>query len=292
LSDRRDCELRGTATKRQVARQQRALGRFSVRRTRAEAATESKRCEILEEAVNVATLHSSFRTGNHPHRQPSRLARFLQFTEHPPPVLDMVAHASSAATVAAVLALALTAATTAVSTAAALSIPTAAALRAAFPPDDYVLDLTELRAKATPGGGEVRAATLATHPVLGLPDLGTAVALITLPAGAINPPHMHPRAAETMIVSAGTVEAYVIGEAGGRTVHTLSPHGVALLPRALLHGQRCVSEDVDCEFFAVLNAADPGVMAAAPRLCDAPLADVADAFGVDRATAQAVCVHV
>lgn len=275
-----------------MARQQRTLGRFSVRLTRAEATTESKWCEIQEEAIDVATLHGAFPTGNHPHRRQSLLSRFLQLTSHSPLALDMVTHASSAATVAAFLALALTAATTAVSTTAALSIPTNAALRAAFPPDDYVLDLTELPAKATPGGGEVRAATLATHPVLGLPDLGTAVALITLPAGAINPPHAHPRAAETMVVTAGTVEAYVIGEAGGRTVHTLSPHGVALLPRALLHGQRCVSEDVDCEFLAVLNAADPGVMAVAPRLCDAPLADVADAFGVDRATAQAVCAHV
>eukprot|EP00168_Porphyra_purpurea_P004375 TRINITY_DN1516_c0_g1_i2.p2 TRINITY_DN1516_c0_g1~~TRINITY_DN1516_c0_g1_i2.p2 ORF type:complete len:110 (-),score=38.63 TRINITY_DN1516_c0_g1_i2:552-881(-) len=93
----------------------------------------------------------------------------------------MVAHSSSAATVAAVVALALAAATAVASPAAALSIPTGAALRGAFQPGDFVFDLTELRAKATPGGGEVRSATLATHPILGLPDLGTAVALITSP---------------------------------------------------------------------------------------------------------------
>eukprot|EP00170_Pyropia_yezoensis_P003854 contig_16075_g3865 len=171
--------------------------------------------------------------------------------------------------------------------------PTLASRRAAFAASDYVVvDMGALPAKTTPGGGAVRVASLGTHPVLGLPDLDAAAGLITLPPGAVNPPHLHPRAAETMAVTAGTVQVYIIDSdaatpADRRVVqHTLRPRGVAFLPRALLHGQRCVGDEA-CAFFAILSSADPGVHAAGPRLCDAPTADVAAALGVEAAAAEA-----
>ncbi|GAB0495917.1 hypothetical protein MMPV_007227 [Pyropia vietnamensis] len=173
--------------------------------------------------------------------------------------------------------------------------PTLASQRAAYDAADYVVtDMGALPGKATPGGGTVRVAALGSHPVLGLPDLDTAAGLVTLPPGAVNPPHLHPRAAETMAVTAGTLEVYIIDSDSAtppdrRVVrHTLRPRGVAFLPRSLLHGQRCVGEEV-CSFFAVLSSADPGVHAAAHRLCDAPTADVAAVLGVDAAAVAAVC---
>lgn len=175
------------------------------------------------------------------------------------------------------------------------SRPSLAAQQAAFDAADYLVpDMGALPAKATPGGGTVRVASLGSHPVLGLPDLDTAAGFITLPPGAVNPPHLHPRAAETMAVTGGTLEVYFVDSNGAtppdrRVVrHTVRARGVAFLPRALLHGQRCVSGEA-CTFFAFLSSADPGVHAAANRLCDAPAEDVAAALKVDATAVEAIC---
>ncbi|GAB0498389.1 hypothetical protein MMPV_009732 [Pyropia vietnamensis] len=178
---------------------------------------------------------------------------------------------------------------------AAAERPTLASQRAAYDAADYVVtDMGGAPRQGYPGRWDSASGGAGQPPRARAPRPRYRCGARYPPPGAVNPPHLHPRAAETMAVTAGTLEVYIIDSDSAtppdrRVVrHTLRPRGVAFLPRSLLHGQRCVGEEV-CSFFAVLSSADPGVHAAAHRLCDAPTADVAAVLGVDAAAVAAVC---
>lgn len=180
-------------------------------------------------------------------------------------------------------------------TLAAPLFPTAATLRSRFAAADYVIDTNTIRG---PRGrsGTVRPATVATFPILGLPDVDASLVRVTLAGGAHGAPHTHPRASELLYLLRGTLDVYVVEEnsAAPRArviANTLAVGGVAAFPRGLLHGQHCVSAG-GCEFLAALNAADPGSVTAAPRLCDAPMAAVAAALGVPVRAAARACGRV
>lgn len=174
--------------------------------------------------------------------------------------------------------------------------PTAAALRSSFAAADYAIDTNTIRG---PRGrvGSVRPATVGTFPLLGLPDVDMALVRVTLAGGAHGPPHTHPRSAELLYLLRGTLDVYVVEEnpAGApraRVIaNTLAVGGMSAFPRGLVHGQRCVSAG-GCEYIAALNAADPGSVAVAPRLCDAPMEAVAAALGVPVRAAARACGRV
>ncbi|GAB0498012.1 hypothetical protein MMPV_009352 [Pyropia vietnamensis] len=172
---------------------------------------------------------------------------------------------------------------------------TAAGLRSRFVAADYAIDTNAIPG-STSRSGTVRPATVANFPILGLPDVDAALVRVTLAPGAHGPPHTHPRASELLFLLRGTLNVYVVEEnsAAPRTrviTNTLRVGHMAVFPRGLLHGQRCVSAG-GCEYVATLDSADPGTVAVAPRLCDAPMAAVAAALGVPVRAAARVCGRV
>lgn len=173
--------------------------------------------------------------------------------------------------------------------------PTAATLRSRFVAADYAIDTNAIHG-STSRSGTVRPATVANFPVLGLPDVDAALLRVTLAPGAHGPPHTHPRASELLFLLRGTLNVYMVEEnsAAPRTrviTNTLRVGRMAVFPRGLLHGQRCVSAG-GCEYVAALDSADPGTVAVAPRLCDAPMAAVAAALGVPVRAAARACGRV
>lgn len=168
--------------------------------------------------------------------------------------------------------------------------PTAAQLRAKFNDADFAIDTTKIA--GTPNdAGNIRAGNQGVFPVLGLPDVDTSFALISLDEFAHNLPHTHPRASETLFLTKGILEVFIVEENGPsvRVIeNTLHPGGLAVFPRGLIHGQRCVAWK-GCEAVAVLGKGDPGTITVSARFCDAPDAAVASALGVSEEAAKRVC---
>lgn len=168
--------------------------------------------------------------------------------------------------------------------------PTAAQLRAKFDDADFAIDTSKI-VGAPNDAGNVRAGNQGVFPVLGLPDVDTSFALINLDEFAHNLPHTHPRASETLFLTKGIMEVFIVEENGPsvRVIeNTLHPGGLAVFPRGLIHGQRCVAPK-GCEAVAVLGKGDPGTITVSARFCDAPDEAVASALGVSEAAAKQVC---
>ncbi|KAK1863735.1 hypothetical protein I4F81_006289 [Pyropia yezoensis] len=94
----------------------------------------------------------------------------------------------------------------------------------------------------------IRAATVEQCPVMAMADLGVSYYHVLLQAGTHHVPHLHPRAAEVLLVTAGTVDVFFLEEGGDGTGpaprlirNNVDAAGVALFPRGLLHGVTCVS---------------------------------------------------
>ncbi|GAB0493995.1 hypothetical protein MMPV_005283 [Pyropia vietnamensis] len=172
--------------------------------------------------------------------------------------------------------------------------PTAAELRAKFDDSDFAIDTNQIKGSRN-GAGNIRGGNQGTFPVLGLPDVDTAFALVSLDENAHNLPHTHPRASETLFLTKGKLEVFIVEENGPSPVrvieNTLRPGGLAVFPKGLVHGQRCVARD-GCEAMVVLNSGDPGTVTVSARLCDAPVEAVAAALGVSEAAAMRVCERI
>lgn len=171
--------------------------------------------------------------------------------------------------------------------------PTAQSMRSRFPDSAFAIDTRRMQGSKKPGG-TLRSGTVSSYPVLGLPDINSAFARVTLRPGGVNLPHIHPRASETLYLVKGVLRVFIVEEnaAGGRPTrvitNTLRRKAVGVFPSGLIHGQRCVSRR-GCEFVAVLGAADPGVITVGARFCDSPAADLAAALGGPPSRALQMC---
>lgn len=171
--------------------------------------------------------------------------------------------------------------------------PTASELRAKFDDADFAIDTSKIRG-APNGAGNVRSGNQGTFPVLGLPDVDTSFALLSLDENAHNLPHTHPRGSETLFLTKGTMEVFIVEENGPsvRVIeNTIRPGGLAVFPKGLVHGQRCVARH-GCEAVVVLGSGDPGTVTVSARLCDAPVEAVAAALGVSEEAAMRVCDRI
>lgn len=176
---------------------------------------------------------------------------------------------------------------------AASLFPTAVEVRAKFDDSDFAIDTNKIRG-APNDAGNIRAGNQGAFPVLGLPDVDTSFALISLEENAHNLPHTHPRASETLFLTKGSLEVFIVEENGPsvRVIeNTLHPGGLAVFPKGLIHGQRCVARR-GCEAVAVLGNGDPGTVTVSARLCDAPDEAVASALGVSEEAAARVCAKI
>ncbi|GAB0491505.1 hypothetical protein MMPV_002759 [Pyropia vietnamensis] len=170
---------------------------------------------------------------------------------------------------------------------------TAQSLRSRFQDSAFAIDTRNIKGTNKPGGS-LRSGTVSKYPVLGLPDINSAFARVTLRPGGVNLPHIHPRASETLYLVRGVLRVFIVEEnpTGGAPTrvitNTLYRKAVGIFPRGLIHGQRCVSRR-GCEFIAVLGAADPGVITVGARFCDSPVADLAAALGAPPSRALQMC---
>ncbi|GAB0494646.1 hypothetical protein MMPV_005942 [Pyropia vietnamensis] len=142
----------------------------------------------------------------------------------------------------------------------------------------------------------IRAATVKQCPVMGMEDLRVSYYHVLLQSGTHHVPHQHPRAAEGLIVTTGTVDVFFVEECGavasGSTSrllrNTVSAGGVAVFPLGLLHGVSCVSTS-PCTYLSTHPHADPGVVLTGATICAGPIADVAAMLGVPHEDAAVVC---
>jgi len=169
--------------------------------------------------------------------------------------------------------------------------PTAVQLRAKFADADFAIDTTKIGGNPN-AAGNLRGANVGSFPMLGLPGIDTSFALVTLAPDAHNLPHSHPRASETLYLTKGKLDVFIVEENSAAPVrvieNTLRPGGVAVFPTGLIHGQRCVAKG-GCEFLAVLGSADPGTVTVGARLCDGPVEAVAASFGVPGRVVEKLC---
>eukprot|EP00180_Rhodochaete_pulchella_P003419 Plantae.Rhodophyta-Rhodochaete_pulchella.ctg5816.p1 GENE.Plantae.Rhodophyta-Rhodochaete_pulchella.ctg5816~~Plantae.Rhodophyta-Rhodochaete_pulchella.ctg5816.p1 ORF type:complete len:178 (-),score=18.73 Plantae.Rhodophyta-Rhodochaete_pulchella.ctg5816:1033-1497(-) len=104
----------------------------------------------------------------------------------------------------------------------------------------------------------------------GLLGNGAAIARVTLQPGAINQPHIHPRAAEMLYLVHGMLRVCFVEENGGsRFCNDLRAGEAAIFPIGTIHYQQNFGHSV-VEFIAVLTSDNPGVTTLPARLFDLP----------------------
>ncbi|XP_064958631.1 germin-like protein 9-3 [Musa acuminata AAA Group] len=80
-------------------------------------------------------------------------------------------------------------------------------------------------------------ATMAEFPALGGQSVSYAV--LSFPAGSVNPPHTHPRAAELLFLIDGYLEVGFVDTANKLYTQTLQPGDLFVFPKGLVHYQYC-----------------------------------------------------
>ncbi|KAA0025260.1 germin-like protein subfamily 3 member 2 [Cucumis melo var. makuwa] len=128
--------------------------------------------------------------------------------------------------------------------------------------DDFVFS----GAKSAGPFSETGFATVAANPINfpGLNTLGMSLVRVDLKEGAINPPHVHPRAAEMVYVVQGKVYAGFV-DSGNRVYAKVIEEGeVMVIPRGVVHFQMNVGKR-RATVFGCFNSQNPGTqkMAAA-----------------------------
>ncbi|KAG7034505.1 Germin-like protein subfamily 3 member 2, partial [Cucurbita argyrosperma subsp. argyrosperma] len=102
-------------------------------------------------------------------------------------------------------------------------------------------------------------ATVAANPSLfpGLNTLGMSFVRADFKEGAINPPHVHPRAAEMVYVVQGRVYAGFVDSANRVYAKVIGEGEVMVIPRGLVHFQMNVGKGT-ATVFGCFNSQNPG----------------------------------
>ncbi|KAF2819642.1 RmlC-like cupin [Ophiobolus disseminans] len=141
---------------------------------------------------------------------------------------------------------------------------------------DWVHDFTK-HTDFTSSVGAVLTADGASMPAL--QGLGMTVSLLKLAPCGMLPPHLHPRATNTVTAFTGNTTTWMIGENGVRTIVTqLTPMKMTIFPAGSLH----VMQNVDCEpaiLLSALNSDDAGTLNILPALWTVPEDIIRAGFG-------------
>lgn len=102
-------------------------------------------------------------------------------------------------------------------------------------------------------------ATIPVNPILfpGLNTLGMSFVRADLKAGAINPPHFHPRATEISYVVEGSVYSGFVDSSNRVFARVIEQGEVMVFPRGLVHFQMNVGKK-PATIFGSLNSQNPG----------------------------------
>lgn len=138
---------------------------------------------------------------------------------------------------------------------------------------------------SNPVGSRVTPVTVAQLP--GLNTLGISAARIDIALWGINPPHIHPRATEILLVLEGTLEVgFITSNPDNRLISKVLQKGdVFVFPQGLVHFQRNTGFE-NAVAIAALGSQNPGVITIANAVFgstpDIPGDILAKAFQVDK----------
>ncbi|KAK0601874.1 hypothetical protein LWI29_028289 [Acer saccharum] len=93
----------------------------------------------------------------------------------------------------------------------------------------------------------------------GLNTLGVAISRVDYAPGGVNPPHIHPRATELLLVQKGTIFAGFVDSNNTLFGKILYPGDVIVFPLAMNHFQVNIGK-TDGVAFAFFNSQNPGVI--------------------------------
>ena len=141
----------------------------------------------------------------------------------------------------------------------------------------------------------VTLASVANFP--GLNTLGLSIARIDFPPnGGLNPPHVHPRATEVLLLAQGTLTVGFISTNNTLFQAMLYAGDLFVFPRGLPHFQINPDEKIQALAISALNSQNPGVsqLAAALFAADPPLPDIVlqNTFGIDQSEVDALTASV
>ncbi|KAL6853437.1 hypothetical protein ACP4OV_019466 [Aristida adscensionis] len=150
-------------------------------------------------------------------------------------------------------------------------------------------------ALATPGntanavGSAVTAANVEKLP--GLNTLGVSVSRIDLAPWGVNPPHVHPRATEVIVVVEGSLDVGFVTTANKLYARTVCKGGVFVFPRGLVHYQKN-NGNTPAVAISAFNSQLPGTQSLAEALFAAspavPTDVLARALQIDGGLVEAI----
>ena len=162
--------------------------------------------------------------------------------------------------------------------------------------DDFTS--TVLRSSSTHLSGTQAIVTLASVDNFpGLNTLGLSIARIDFPPKGLNPPHVHPRATEVLLLAQGTLTVGFISTNNNTLFQaTLYPGDLFVFPRGLPHFQINPDEKTPALAISALNSQNPGVsqLAAALFATNPPVPSIVlqNTFGIEQAEVEALIASV
>ena len=165
--------------------------------------------------------------------------------------------------------------------------------------DDFTS--TVLRSSAPQLSGVQAIVTLASvHNFPGLNTLGLSIARIDFPPnGGLNPPHVHPRATEVLLLAQGTLTVGFISTTNNNNTlfqATLYAGDLFVFPRGLPHFQMNPDEMNPALAISALNSQNPGVsqLAAALFAANPPVPSIVlqNTFGIEQAEVDGLTASV
>ncbi|CAI0544202.1 unnamed protein product [Linum tenue] len=120
-------------------------------------------------------------------------------------------------------------------------------------PGDY-FTFTKIRPlfHQRPTSFKIAKASLAEFP--SLEGQSVSYAVLQFPAGAANPPHIHPRASELLLVARGVLEVGLVDSANRLYTQTLQSGDMFVFPKGLVHYQSNVGRNTAVAFSAFGSA--------------------------------------
>ncbi|CAI0544201.1 unnamed protein product [Linum tenue] len=103
-----------------------------------------------------------------------------------------------------------------------------------------------------PTSFKIAKASLAEFP--SLEGQSVSYAVLQFPAGAANPPHIHPRASELLLVARGVLEVGLVDSANRLYTQTLQSGDMFVFPKGLVHYQSNVGRNTAVAFSAFGSA--------------------------------------
>lgn len=135
---------------------------------------------------------------------------------------------------------------------------------------------------------KVLKASLAEFPALNGQSVSTAVLLF--PAGAVNPPHTHPRSAELLFLVYGSLQVGFVDTTNKLYTQTLQEGDMFVFPKGLVHFQYNADEKNAAVAVSAFGSANAGTVSVPNSVFTTGIDDniLAKSFKTDVATIQAI----